>query len=396
VVGLLASFGGFVWTQASGFQASGISEPWAVSHDGSVVVGGEPATRCDTAGCMGLTLGAPRSAAFAVSSDGSTVVGTLSTAPGGGAFRWTQAEGAVALDASVPNTFQYSVARGVSGDGLVVVGERDYGVPVWWDGSSVEAFLWTPASGMRDLRDIFVFDYKLDLQGFILREAVAVSADGRAIVGNGINQFGEREAWIAVFPQPIAPSPDSDGDGVPDSRDNCPAAANAIQADTDRDGVGDACNDADDADQDEWSDALDNCANASNPAQEDDDGDGQGDACDPFPSEPDNAWAQCFVDLGATNVSLYEALVGVGQTQASVSACQAQRFFADSDGDGEDDTTDRCPGSSAEPVDGDGCTRTQFCAAHAATCKKNDWMNDEPGVKKPRDCSWDKRARSCT
>ena len=37
------------------------------------------------------------------------------------------------------------------------------------------------------------------------------------------------------------PSADGDGDGVPDARDNCPAAANPSQADSDGDGVGDAC-----------------------------------------------------------------------------------------------------------------------------------------------------------
>ncbi|MEM9566000.1 MAG: thrombospondin type 3 repeat-containing protein, partial [Actinomycetota bacterium] len=35
--------------------------------------------------------------------------------------------------------------------------------------------------------------------------------------------------------------PDADGDGVPDDSDNCPADANADQADQDQDGIGDAC-----------------------------------------------------------------------------------------------------------------------------------------------------------
>ena len=43
----------------------------------------------------------------------------------------------------------------------------------------------------------------------------------------------------AAAPPPA--EPDSDADGVPDARDNCPAAANSDQKDGDADGVGDAC-----------------------------------------------------------------------------------------------------------------------------------------------------------
>ncbi|MDA0169550.1 thrombospondin type 3 repeat-containing protein [Solirubrobacter taibaiensis] len=42
-------------------------------------------------------------------------------------------------------------------------------------------------------------------------------------------------------PPPPPAEPDSDADGVPDARDNCPAAANSDQKDGDADGVGDAC-----------------------------------------------------------------------------------------------------------------------------------------------------------
>jgi hypothetical protein len=37
------------------------------------------------------------------------------------------------------------------------------------------------------------------------------------------------------------PQPDADGDGVPDSSDNCPSVSNADQTDSDGDGLGDAC-----------------------------------------------------------------------------------------------------------------------------------------------------------
>lgn len=58
---------------------------------------------------------------------------------------------------------------------------------------------------------------------------------------------------------------DSDGDGVGDALDNCPATPNANQLDRDGDGVGDAC---------------DNCPSVVNPDQRDSDGDGVGDACE--------------------------------------------------------------------------------------------------------------------
>lgn len=42
-----------------------------------------------------------------------------------------------------------------------------------------------------------------------------------------------------------ATAPDSDGDGVPDDQDNCPATPNPDQTDSDGDGIGDACDQSD-------------------------------------------------------------------------------------------------------------------------------------------------------
>lgn len=57
-----------------------------------------------------------------------------------------------------------------------------------------------------------------------------------------IDPTGEGPESIETVVQLCAnPSLDSDGDGVPDCPDNCPAAPNADQADSDGDGVGNAC-----------------------------------------------------------------------------------------------------------------------------------------------------------
>jgi hypothetical protein len=71
---------------------------------------------------------------------------------------------------------------------------------------------------------------------------------------------------------------DGDSDGVPDSTDNCPNAANADQADADGDGLGNVCDD--DRDGDGFGNASDNCPDTSNANQADLDHDGVGNACD--------------------------------------------------------------------------------------------------------------------
>jgi MYXO-CTERM domain-containing protein len=94
---------------------------------------------------------------------------------------------------------------------------------------------------------------------------------------------------------------DSDGDGIPDARDDgdsdddgfadeldvCPELADAMQLDRDGDGIGDACDD--DRDGDAIGNETDVCPDVADEAQLDRDDDGLGDACDPTPDpvEPD-------------------------------------------------------------------------------------------------------------
>ncbi len=138
--------------------------------------------------------------------------------------------------------------------------------------------------------------------------------------------------------------PDSDGDGVRDRVDNCPSVANPDQADGDRDGTGDACEDVQDADGDGVPDADDNCPTVSNPGQEDLDGDGSGDACDPDDDGDgvDDADDNCPRVANPDQADL--------DGDGSGDACDP-----DDDGDGVNDGDDNCPRvANPDQADSDG------------------------------------------
>lgn len=183
------------WTQASGFVPLGFSgHGQDVSADASVVVGrsdvqiNESVTASqafrwtESGGLVGLgTLSNDYSSdAHAVSADGLVVVGTSA----GRAFRWVAATGMVDLGPGE--------ALDVSADGSIIVGS-----------TGSEAFYWTQASGMRLLSDVLHDDYGLDMTGWFLDSALAMSADGRTIVGRGDGPHGSG-IWTVnlVVPEP--------------------------------------------------------------------------------------------------------------------------------------------------------------------------------------------------
>ncbi|GAG05686.1 unnamed protein product, partial [marine sediment metagenome] len=103
-------------------------------------------------------------------------------------------------------------------------------------------------------------------------------------------------------------NPDADGDGIEDDLDNCPFVHNPDQIDTDSDGLGDAC-DLDD-DSDTVLDVADNCPLVTNPDQLDSDGDGVGDACDLDDSDGDGFTNTIEVYLGTDPLAACPLVVG--------------------------------------------------------------------------------------
>lgn len=127
---------------------------------------------------------------------------------------------------------------------------------------------------------------------------------------------------------------DMDGDGIPNTSDNCPTVFNPIrpvdagkQADADGDGVGDACDPcpldaaamscatvhADDVDGDGVANGADNCPTVANADQADADMDGKGDACDACPNVANPGGLACWTSIYdiKTKSALQGQLVGV-------------------------------------------------------------------------------------
>lgn len=138
--------------------------------------------------------GAFGSFALDVSSDRSAVVGAmLADLCGTGisllrAFRWTAGTGMVDLSGTCGGSY----ATATSADGSVVVGTT----------TTILSRAVTWVSGEMRLVEDVLSDRGVDLAGWTLIRASGVSADGRTLVGTGLNADGQNEAWLAYLPEP--------------------------------------------------------------------------------------------------------------------------------------------------------------------------------------------------
>ena len=233
----------FRWTSAEGMRRLPVDRPATfsrangISRDGNVIygwndrsdgyragviwIGGSPIALHND-GPYGDAFGAPPGEAMASNDDGSVVVGIgyWNDQLQSEAWRWTQATGPQPIGLILPTAkkplplltqlaplagFQrsakwpqpndweddpVSAAVAVSSDGNTVVGYT--GTPI-----NMDAFIWTPATGMVFLEDYAAAHGVTLPVGFRLYGASAISADGLTIGGTGVDPSGVSTVpWI--------------------------------------------------------------------------------------------------------------------------------------------------------------------------------------------------------
>lgn len=246
-------------------------------------------------------------------------------------------------------------------------------------GSSLVYSTYLGGSGQDVANDIAV-----DALGGMYVTGNTQSSNFPVTMGTHNSAPGSQQMFVAKLtttappPVPINCAPDSDGDGVPDSADNCPNTANVDQTDADGDGVGDVC---------------DNCAQTANANQSDSDGDGVGDACDICSTDPQKVFpGQC----GCGVVDVDSDLDGTADchdqcpndpNKIAPGQCGCGVADTDSDNDGTADCNDQCPNDANKIAPGVcSCGTPDTDTDHDGTADCNDACPNDPNKVNPGLC----------
>lgn len=184
---------------------AGTAQGHAISNDGQLVAGHSQVpgpvphamrwTAKDGTEDLGVTTGI-ESVAWCISGNGLVIGGEARDAAFfWRAFRWTADDGMVDLGTLGG---PMSTSHGASHDGSVIVGKS----LINSQSSSLRAFIWTPQSGMQNLKEELLDAGATGAQNWlILAQANDVSDDGSVIVGWGHpTQFAPAQPFIATFP----------------------------------------------------------------------------------------------------------------------------------------------------------------------------------------------------
>jgi probable HAF family extracellular repeat protein len=198
----------FRWTPATGAVGLGrfgtgsnsTSTATAVSGDGAIIGGaGHPVltgaviwNASNVPTFIGGLPGDTNGAITALSRNGTIAAGISVDAAGHErAFRWTSTGEVVPL---ATGTFVGTIASATSADGRRIAGwaGRESGGPD-------TAVLWDESGALRAVSDLLSNDGQAASAGWSLTRARGISADGRVIVGEGIDPEGTARGWIVTL-----------------------------------------------------------------------------------------------------------------------------------------------------------------------------------------------------
>ncbi|MFO0652633.1 MAG: hypothetical protein U0326_40835 [Polyangiales bacterium] len=176
---------------------------------------------------LGVAPGGTYSYGYAISGDGEVVTGMGDSSSGDGAIRWSAREGMRPLPTVAPG--DWSIGYAINRDGSAIAGGSGSNAVLWRDGAvrdlgtlpggtfsfayaisgdgrvvaglcddargAIVACLWTEHLGMVDLRE-HLTALGVDLTGWTLDAAAALSADGSIVAGQGTHD-GQSRGWVA-------------------------------------------------------------------------------------------------------------------------------------------------------------------------------------------------------